>query len=159
MSGFLPISKQDMKDRGIEQLDFICITGDAYVDHPSFGMAIISRVIESEGFTVGVIAQPNYHNLQDFQKLGKPKYAFLVNSGNVDSMVTHYTVAKRRRHDDAYSPGGKGGYRPDQLFLNTGVSEEFRYFGLLSSKTLPPNPITFPRKSMMGKITRFRNLK
>lgn len=115
MSGFLPISKQDMKDRGIEQLDFICITGDAYVDHPSFGMAIISRVIESEGFTVGVIAQPNYHNLQDFQKLGKPKYAFLVNSGNVDSMVTHYTVAKRRRHDDAYSPGGKGGYRPDRV--------------------------------------------
>ena len=114
MSGFLPISKQDMKDRGIEQLDFICITGDAYVDHPSFGMAIISRVIESEGFTVGVIAQPNYHSLQDFQKLGKPKYAFLVNSGNVDSMVTHYTVAKRRRHDDAYSPGGKGGYRPDR---------------------------------------------
>ena len=114
MSGFLPISKQDMKDRGIEQLDFICITGDAYIDHPSFGMAIISRVIESEGFTVGVIAQPNYHNLQDFQKLGKPKYAFLVNSGNVDSMVTHYTVAKRRRHDDAYSPGGKGGYRPDR---------------------------------------------
>lgn len=114
MSGFLPISKQDMKDRGIEQLDFICITGDAYIDHPSFGMAIISRVIESEGFTVGVIAQPNYHNLQDFQKLGKPKYAFLVNSGNVDSMVTHYTVAKRRRHDDAYSPGGKGCYRPDR---------------------------------------------
>lgn len=114
MSDFLPISKQDMIDRGIDQLDFICITGDAYVDHPSFGAAIISRVIEAEGFTVGVIAQPRWQGTKDFERLGKPKYAFLVTSGNVDSMVTHYTAAKRLRSDDAYSPGNQAGHRPDR---------------------------------------------
>lgn len=117
MSDFLPISKQDMIDRGIEQLDFICVTGDAYVDHPSFGTAIISRVIEAEGFTVGMIAQPNWRGTKDFERLGRPKYAFLVNAGNVDSMVTHYTAAKRLRSDDAYSPGNKAGRRPDRAVI------------------------------------------
>ena len=109
---FLPISKQDMKDRGIEQLDFICITGDAYVDHPSFGIAIISRMLESCGCNVGIIAQPVTDD--DYKKLGEPKYCFLVTGGNIDSMVSNYTVFKKKRWDDAYSEGGKGGKRPDR---------------------------------------------
>lgn len=114
---FLPICKEDMLKRNIDTLDFIIVTGDAYVDHPSFGTAIIGRVLESQGFTVGIIAQPDYHNTDDFMKLGKPKYAFLVNSGNIDSMVNHYTAAKKRRHDDLYSPGGKSGKRPDRAVI------------------------------------------
>lgn len=113
-NNFLPISMADLKSRGIEQLDFIFITGDAYVDHPTFGTAIISRVVEAEGFTVGIIAQPNYKMSEDFQRLGKPRYAFFVNSGNIDSMVAHYTVAKRLRTDDAYTAGKKAGKRPDR---------------------------------------------
>lgn len=114
MNDFLPISKKDMRRRGIEQLDFICVTGDSYVDHPTFGTAIISRVIEAEGFSVGIIAQPGWKNPNDMMRLGAPKYAFFVNSGNIDSMVAHYTVAKRRRSDDAYTAGGKSGRRPDR---------------------------------------------
>lgn len=114
MDGFLPISKEDMISRGIKQFDFICVTGDSYVDHPTFGMAIISRVIESHGFSVGMIAQPNFNNLDDIKRLGEPKYSFFVNSGNIDSMVSHYTVAKRKRTDDAYTAGGKAGKRPDR---------------------------------------------
>ncbi len=109
---FLPVSRNDMAQRGMEQLDFICLTGDAYVDHPSFGIAIISRMAESLGFTVGMIAQPVSD--ADFQKLGAPKYAFLVTGGNIDSMVSNYTVAGKKRFDDAYSAGGKGGKRPDR---------------------------------------------
>ena len=114
---FLPISKDDLKERNIEQLDFIIITGDAYVDHPSFGTAIIGRVLENEGFNVGIIAQPDWHSAKDFRKLGKPKFAFLINSGNIDSMVNHYTAAKKIRHEDLYSPGGKIGYRPDRAVI------------------------------------------
>ncbi|MCW6077962.1 YgiQ family radical SAM protein [Clostridium sporogenes] len=114
---FLPISKEDLKKRNIDVLDFIIVTGDAYVDHPSFGTAIIGRVLEREGFTVGIIAQPNWKKIEDFKKLGKPKYGFLVNSGNIDSMVNHYTASKKRRHDDFYSPGGKSGYRPDRAVI------------------------------------------
>ena len=106
---FLPISIEDMKDKGIDQLDFIIITGDAYIDHPSFGTAIIGRTLESDGFTVGIIAQPRWDNVDDFKKLGKPKYGFLVNSGNIDSMVNHYTASKRREDEDLYSPGGEIG--------------------------------------------------
>lgn len=114
---FLPICKDDMIKRNIDMLDFIIVTGDAYVDHPSFGTAIIGRVLESQGFTVGIIAQPDYHSTDDFVKLGKPKYGFLVNSGNIDSMVNHYTAAKKRRHDDLYSPGGKSSKRPDRAVI------------------------------------------
>ncbi|WP_238882483.1 YgiQ family radical SAM protein [Clostridium sp. YIM B02551] len=114
---FLPINKQDLIKRNIDQLDFIIVTGDAYVDHPSFGTAIIGRTLEAHGYTVGIIAQPNWNNAEDFKKLGKPKYAFLVNSGNIDSMVNHYTTAKRRRSDDLYSPGGKSGHRPDRAVI------------------------------------------
>lgn len=97
---------------GIDRLDFICVTGDAYVDHPSFGIAIISRMIESLGFTVGILAQPVTD--ADFRALGAPKYSFMVTGGNIDSMVSNYTVAGKKRFDDAYSPGGKGGRRPDR---------------------------------------------
>ena len=114
MNDFLPISKKDMHRRGIDQLDFICVTGDSYVDHPTFGTAIISRVMEAEGFSVGIIAQPGWKNPNDMMRLGAPKYAFFVNSGNIDSMVAHYTVAKRKRSDDAYTAGGKSGRRPDR---------------------------------------------
>ena len=114
---FMPISKEDLKNRGISQLDFIIVTGDAYVDHPSFGTAIIGRTLESEGFSVGIIAQPDWSKNDDFKKLGTPKYAFLVNSGNIDSMVNHYTASKKKRHDDLYSPGGKSGFRPDRAVI------------------------------------------
>lgn len=110
---FLPVSKKDMKDRGWDEIDFLIVTGDAYVDHPSFGTAIISRVLEAEGFRVGILAAPNYKDLQDFRRFGRPKYAAMVSAGNIDSMVSNYTAAKKRRSDDAYSAGGKGGSRPD----------------------------------------------
>ena len=110
---FLPISRRDMDERGWEQCDFIIVTGDAYIDHHSFGTAIISRVLEHHGYKVGIIPQPDWKNIYDFQRLGRPKYAFLVNAGNMDSMVNHYTVSKKRREKDMYSPGGKMGLRPD----------------------------------------------
>ena len=100
-----------MTERGIDQLDFICLTGDAYVDHPTFGIAIISRLIEASGFTVGIIAQPTCD--ADYKKLGEPKYCFMVTGGNIDSMVSNYTVALKKRNDNAYSPGVRGGRRPD----------------------------------------------
>ncbi|MBE6852340.1 MAG: YgiQ family radical SAM protein [Ruminococcus sp.] len=103
-----------MEERGIDQLDFILVTGDSYVDHPSFGISIISRILEAEGYEVGIIAQPDWKNERDFKKLGVPKYAFLVTAGNIDSMVAHYTAAKRKRSDDAYTAGGKAGKRPDR---------------------------------------------
>lgn len=111
---FMPISKEDMKERGIEQLDFVYIIGDAYVDHPSFGVAIISRVLEYHGYTVGIIPQPDWKNPQEVLRLGIPRLAFLVTAGNIDSMVSHYTVAKKPRHDDLYSAGGVSGKRPDR---------------------------------------------
>lgn len=117
MSNFLPVSLDDMKKRNWDELDFICVSGDAYVDHPSFGHAIITRLLESMGFKVGIIPQPNWKNKDDFMKLGKPKIAFLVASGNIDSMVNHYTASKKIRNDDIYSPGGKGGYRPDRAVI------------------------------------------
>ncbi|MBW6409451.1 YgiQ family radical SAM protein [Clostridium weizhouense] len=114
---FLPISKKDMKERGWDELDFIIVTADAYIDHHSFGTAIISRVLEHEGYKVGVIAQPDWKTLYDFQRLGRPKYGFLVNAGNMDSMVNHYTVSKKLREKDFYSPGGKMGLRPDRATI------------------------------------------
>lgn len=111
---FMPISKEDMRERGIDQLDFVYILGDAYVDHPSFGAAIITRLLEHHGYTVGVIAQPNWKDPKSVLRLGLPKLAWLVSAGNIDSMVAHYTVAKRPRADDAYSAGGRNGKRPDR---------------------------------------------
>ena len=112
-SAFLPISRADMDARGWDQLDFVYVTGDAYVDHPSFGPAIISRVLEANGYKVGIIAQPDWRDPASVTILGEPRLGFLVSGGNMDSMVNHYTVAKRRRSTDYYSPGGKMGLRPD----------------------------------------------
>lgn len=116
-TSFLPVSKQDLIDRNISQLDFILVSGDAYVDHPSFGTAVIGRILESYGYTVGIIAQPAINSVKDISVFGKPKYGFMVSSGNVDSMVNHYTSAKRKRSDDYYSPGGKAGKRPDRAVI------------------------------------------
>jgi len=117
MPNFLPISKADMQARGIDQLDFVFVTGDAYVDHPSFGTAIIARVLEAEGYTVGILSQPDWRRPEAFLALGLPRFAFLVNSGNIDSMVNHYTAARRRRSEDAYTPGGAPGRRPDRAVI------------------------------------------
>ena len=102
-----------MRDRGWDEVDFVYITGDAYVDHPSFGAAIISRLLESRGYRVAMIPQPDWRRKESIQVFGKPRLGFLVTAGNMDSMVNHYTVSKKRRHKDAYSPGGKAGLRPD----------------------------------------------
>ena len=116
-SAFLPISREDMRERGIEQFDFIYISGDAYVDHPSFGHAIITRLLDHMGYKVGIIPQPDWRQKESFMILGKPKYAFLVSSGNMDSMVNHYTSSKKRRRTDLYSPGGRYGTRPDRAVI------------------------------------------
>jgi uncharacterized radical SAM protein YgiQ len=117
MNGFLPTTKKEMNELGIEQFDFIYITGDAYVDHPSFGVSIISRLIESLGYTIGIISQPDWRSDKDFMRFGRPRLAFLVTSGNIDSMVAHYTAAKRKRSDDAYTAGGVAGKRPDRAVI------------------------------------------
>ncbi len=114
---FLPISESDMKRQGIERLDFVYIIGDAYVDHSSFGHAIISRILEAEGFSVGIISQPDWHSYEPFKALGEPRLGFLVSSGNIDPMVNHYTVSKKVRSNDMYSPGGKTGLRPDRATI------------------------------------------
>ena len=114
---FLPISKEDMLARDWHYYDCLLITGDAYVDHPSFGTAIISRVLEDEGYRVAILAQPDWRKNESFTALGRPRYGVLINGGNIDSMVAHYTAAKKRRHDDAYSPGCKAGLRPDRATI------------------------------------------
>jgi uncharacterized radical SAM protein YgiQ len=114
---FLPINKQDMKARGWSVCDIILISGDAYIDHPSFGVPIIARTLEAAGFRVGIIAQPDWHNDADFMALGAPRLFFGISSGNMDSMVNHYTAQRRLRSDDAYSPQGKSGKRPDRAVM------------------------------------------
>ena len=110
---FLPVTLDDMARRGWDGYDFLLITGDAYVDHPSFGPAIIGRLLEAEGYRVAVLAQPDWHSAEAFGTLGRPRLGVLIGAGNIDSMVAHYTAAKKRRHDDAYSPGRRAGLRPD----------------------------------------------
>lgn len=129
---FLPISKADMVERNIEQLDFVFVIGDAYVDHPSFGPAIISRVLEQHGYSVGFIAQPDWKDDTSITILGKPRLAFLVCAGNMDSMVNHYYVSKKRRQSDAYTPGGEIGKRPDRATV---------VYGNLIRKTYKDIPI------------------
>lgn len=114
---FLPISESDMKKQNIKKLDFVYVIGDAYVDHSSFGHAIISRVLEAAGFSVGIISQPDWHSSDAFKTLGEPRLGFLVSSGNIDPMVNHYTVSKKIRSVDLYSPGGKIGQRPDRATI------------------------------------------
>ena len=111
---FLPMTIEECKERGWDYVDFVYVTGDAYVDHPSFGAAIITRVTEDAGFRVAVISQPDWRSDKDFKRFGKPRLGFFVSAGNIDSMVAHYTVAKRKRSDDAYTAGGKAGKRPDR---------------------------------------------
>ena len=111
---FLPITKEEMLERGWDEVDFVYVNGDAYVDHPSFGAAIITRVLENAGFTVAFLSQPDWRTTADFMRFGRPRLGFFVSSGNIDSMVAHYTVAKKKRSTDAYSPGGKTGKRPDR---------------------------------------------
>ena len=114
---FLPITKEEcIKEYGGEP-DFVLVTGDAYVDHPSFGTAVISRVLQNKGFNIAILSQPDYKKKDDFMRFGRPKYGFLVNSGNLDSMVNHYTVNKKKRSTDAFSPGGKTGKRPDRAVI------------------------------------------
>jgi len=113
-SGFLPVNTADMGERGWSELDFLIISGDAYVDHPSFGAAIIARVLENLNYRVGIIAQPEWQNLEAFRIMGKPRLACLIAGGNLDSMVNHYTAARKKRSRDAYSPGGQTGLRPDR---------------------------------------------
>lgn len=114
---FLPVTREEMLERGWEQPDFVYVSGDAYVDHPSFGAAIITRVLEAKGYKVVVLSQPRWDSTRDFMRFGKPRLGFFVSSGNIDSMVAHYTVAKKRRGTDAYSPGGKTGLRPDRAVI------------------------------------------
>lgn len=117
MSDFLPINKKDMDERGWDCVDFVYVTGDSYVDHPSFGASIITRVLENKGYKVAVLSQPDWKGTADFVQFGKPRLGFFVTSGNIDSMVAHYTAAKRLRHDDAYTAGGKAGKRPDRAVI------------------------------------------
>jgi len=117
MKKFLPTSKEDLKTRGWDELDIILVTGDAYVDHPSYGAAMIGRVLEDADFRVGIIAQPDWHSTHDFKKLGQPKLFFGVTAGNLDSMIANYTANKKVRNIDDYSPGGKPGLRPDRATI------------------------------------------
>ena len=110
-TGFLPVTHAEIKELGWDRPDFVYVNGDAYVDHPSFGVSIITRVLEAAGFRIAVLAQPDYKSCEDFKRFGKPRLGFLVSAGNIDSMVAHYTAAKKKRTFDYYSPGGKAGLR------------------------------------------------
>lgn len=117
LSEFLPISKEDMISRGWYSYDFLVVTGDAYVDHPSFGPTVIARVLEDAGFRVAILAQPDWHDAKEFEAMGKPRYGVFIGAGNLDSMVAHYTAAKKPRSEDFYSPGKKAGLRPDRATI------------------------------------------
>ena len=114
---FLPVSKEDMESRGWWWYDFLIVTGDAYVDHPSFGPTVIARVLEAEGFRFAILAQPDWHSAEAFKAMGRPRLGVMIGSGNLDSMVAHYTAAKKRRSEDFYSPGKKAGLRPDRAMI------------------------------------------
>ncbi len=115
--GFLPVNAKEMRALGWDAPDFVYVTGDAYVDHPSFGLAIISRVLEHAGYRVAMLPQPDWHSCEPFREYGRPRIGFLVTAGVIDSMVNHYTVAKKKRSEDAYSPGGQAGHRPDRATI------------------------------------------
>ena len=129
---FLPITIEDMKNRGWEKPDFVYITGDAYVDHPSFGPAIISRILEANGYKVAMIPQPDWKNRESIMTFGEPRLGFLISGGNMDSMVNHYSVSKKRRQTDAYTPGGVIGKRPDHATI---------VYGNLVRQVYPNSPI------------------
>ncbi|MDR2605801.1 MAG: YgiQ family radical SAM protein, partial [Oscillospiraceae bacterium] len=117
MNLFLPTTTEEMRERGWYWYDFLIVAGDAYVDHPSFGAAVIGRVLESAGFRVAILAQPEWHSANAFAEMGRPKLAAMVTAGNLDSMVAHYTAAKKPRSEDYYSPGKKAGLRPDRATI------------------------------------------
>mgnify|MGYP002514611488 CR=1 FL=1 len=114
---FLPITKEECEQRGWGEVDFVFITGDSYVDHPSFGVSIISRVLEDRGYKVAILSQPDWKSDEEFLQFGKPRLGFMITSGNIDSMVAHYSVAKKRRKTDAYTAGGIMGRRPDRAAI------------------------------------------
>ena len=113
-SEFLPVCKQDLIERNIERLDFVFVSGDAYVDHPSFAAALLGRLLEANGYTVAILPQPDWNNIEEFRKFGQPKLAFLVSAGAMDSMVSNYTANNKPRSEDAYAHGGVKGHRPDR---------------------------------------------
>lgn len=117
-TAFLPISRAEMLARGWDEVDIVFVTGDAYVDHPSFAMAILGRTLEAKGFRVALLSQPNWKSCDPWKEFGKPRLFFAISAGNMDSMINHYTANKKVRNDDAYSPGGKIGLRPDRATLS-----------------------------------------
>jgi uncharacterized radical SAM protein YgiQ len=118
VTDWLPTTLKEAELRGWNELDVVIFSGDAYVDHPSFGVSIISRVLEAEGFRIAILSQPDYKSCADFKRFGRPRLGFLVTAGNIDSMVAHYTAAKKKRTYDYYSPGGKMGLRPDRASID-----------------------------------------
>ena len=124
---FLPVSRQDLERCGWRELDFVLISGDAYIDHPSFGAALIARLLESRGYCTGIIPQPDWRKVEDFRRLGRPRLAFLITAGNLDSMVSNYSVSRHRRRRDGYSPGGRPGLRPDRATIVYTVSAKQAY--------------------------------
>ena len=133
MGQFLPINRKEMEERGWQEVDFVYICGDAYVDHPSFGAAIICRTLEANGFKVAFLSQPDWHKVEEFRQFGKPRLGFLISSGNIDSMVNHYTVSKKRRHKDSYTSGG--------LYIH--LTEQCSYY--IVCKTVAPANFYFCR--------------
>ncbi len=117
MNELLPVTKEEIEALGWNEVDFVFISGDAYVDHPTFGMAILGRILRSHGFKVAILSQPDWHDVEEFRKFGKPRLGYLISSGNIDSMVNHYTVAKKRRHNDVYTPGNMAFKRPDRATI------------------------------------------
>lgn len=126
-SVFLPVSRRDMLERGWYYYDFLLVTGDAYVDHPSFGTPLIGRLLEDAGYRVAILAQPDWRSTDAFTQMGRPRYAAMISAGNLDSMVAHYTAAKRVRSEDYYSPGKRTGLRPDRatIVYSNRVKEAF----------------------------------
>ncbi|MGN6546698.1 MAG: YgiQ family radical SAM protein, partial [Aureliella sp.] len=114
----LPMTAEEARERGWDEVDIVFVTGDAYVDHPSFAMAILGRVLEAAGFRIGIVSQPDWHSCTDWQRFGRPRLFYAISAGNMDSMINHYTANKKVRNDDAYSPGGKIGLRPDRATLS-----------------------------------------
>ena len=141
--GFLPVTREEMEERGIERPDFVYVIGDAYVDHPSFGHAIISRVLEAHGYSVCIISQPDWKDEGSIDVFGRPKLAFLVSAGNMDSMVNHYYVSGKRRQEDAYTPGGKAGKRPDHAAV---------VYGNLIRRTYKDVPIILGQPAQDGPL-------
>ena len=149
MDTFLVTERADMEARGWAELDFVLISGDAYVDHPSFAPAVIGRYLESKGYRVGIIAQPDWNDVNAFKKLGKPRLASLVTAGNLDSMLNKFTAAKKIRREDDYSPGGEAGHRPDRRTQSRGYVQQSQYpdFGRFGKHVCPYLLQLRPRRS------------